>query len=514
MINIQADKKLALILPNTNKALAEVIKNASPSQLKELTQKYSDVKDVLSSLFDKSINTKESDKVVLDILKKSTIFKDMGSFSKDITTLQSLSKQLDIPKNIQEALTKFIKNMDTLDTKSLKNQISNSGIFLESKLSEKVDATEPLKSILKDLQTLLSKSITQESKQLDTVVKDIFKKLETMVSANDTKNTTENTKVLQDVSKSVQKIVSLLDTLHVNSDILHSKAVDKVVDNLQEIAGSDKTIKIQDISNQLQSLYSLVLQSKRPESSSILNSIEKLVSILNKIEDVTLLPKSEPQVSKELQKIVDTLHVSVKKDDVTVSKEMHQLKDKLSVFVKPEVLSSKHMISEKIVHDMKANILHLSEEIKQTPSLQNSDMAKIVDKLSLQIDYYQLYSHLNNSSSLYFPFVWDELEDGSLSVKKSRDKKFYCEINLNLKEYGELRVMLSLYDKNQINIHSFSQSAELKERLRENISDLRSAFIEADLTLREVRFFDKQDSTKSAYGDSESGVDMGFEVKV
>jgi hypothetical protein len=74
--------------------------------------------------------------------------------------------------------------------------------------------------------------------------------------------------------------------------------------------------------------------------------------------------------------------------------------------------------------------------------------------------------------------------------------------------------MLSLYDKNQINIHSFSQSSELKERLRENISDLRSAFIEADLTLREVRFFDKQDSTKSAYGDSESGVDMGFEVKV
>jgi len=257
-----------------------------------------------------------------------------------------------------------------------------------------------------------------------------------------------------------------------------------------------------------------VLQSKIPESSSILGALEKIVQALRSIEQSTPILQHNTKLPKEIQKVIDTLHVSMKKIDPLVSKEMMQLREKLSIFTKPEALSPERTMSERIVHDMKANVLHLSEEIKQTPTLQHSEMAKIVDKLSLQIDYYQLYSHLNNSSSLYFPFVWDQLEEGSLSIKQAKDKKFYCEINLNLKDHGELRVMLALYDDNQITIHGFSESDALRAALREGVSELRSAFIEADLTLREVRFFDKERGKTSAYETPSSDIDMGFEVKV
>jgi hypothetical protein len=306
-----------------------------------------------------------------------------------------------------------------------------------------------------------------------------------------------------------------LQSLHVKADIILSKPMQLLLETLQKsIEPQNKTIEIKALMPQVQELYAMVLQSKNPVSSSILGALEKIVSVLRSIEQSTPILQPETKIPQEIQRVIDTLHVSMKKVDPIVSKEMMQLTEKLTTFTKPEALSAERVMNERIVHDMKANVLHLSEEIKQTPTLQNSDMAKIVDKLSLQIDYYQLYSHLNNASSLYFPFVWDQLEEGSLSIKHTKDKKFYCEINLNLKDYGALRVMLALYDDNQITIHGFSESDDLRAALREGVPELRSAFIEADLTLREVRFFDKERAKTSAYDVSSSDLDMGFEVKV
>ena len=536
MINISTDKTLALLLPNTNKALAEVIKSASPEQLKQLGQN-SDIKGVLSSLFDETISSGKSDKVLLDILKNANTFKDMGSFSKDLGVLQNLSKSQAIPQKIQTAIMDFIKSIETIDSKVLKAQISNSGLFLESKLAQGVDAKAPVKVLLQELQTSLQKSTTQEAKQINVLVKTLLSEMSPSDSPKTVLPTAEkiltdtkivlpsnidkmidNPKNLQAVAQNIEKITSALQSLHVKTDIIHSKSMQTIIQALdtKSISTSfivqSKSIEPKMLLPQIQELYSLVLQSRNPASSSILGALEKIVSLLNTIDKS--IPLSETKVPQAITKVIDSLHVSIKNDNGAVIKEIEQLSQKLIPFTKPEALSSKQVMGERIVHDMKANMLHLSEEIKQTPALQNSEISKVVDKLSLQIDYYQLYSHLNNSSSLYFPFVWDQLEEGSLSIKKTKEKKFFCEINLNLKEHGELRVMLSLYEDNQINIHAFSESKILKDALRENITILRSAFVEAELTLREVRFFDKETLKTDTYDTAVDGLDMGFEVKV
>jgi mannitol/fructose-specific phosphotransferase system IIA component (Ntr-type) len=503
MISISSEQKLALLSPSTNRALAQVVKNSSSQQLKYLEQN-SDLKAVLSSLFDESINSTKSDKILLDILKNSTAFKDMGSFSKDLSSLSTLMKSKDLPQQLEEALSKFIKSMDSIDTKSIKTQISNSGVFLESKLATTIKPEAPLKVILQDLQTLLQKSSTQDAKQINMQIKELLQNFKA-----------DNPKMIQTLSQNIQDIKNSLQALHVKADIIHSKPVQTLLNSLQSAVNlSDKPIDTKSIMSQVQELYPLILQSRNSESSSILGALEKIVSLLKDIEQNPNILVKNRQLSDSVNKVIDSLHVSIKNGDSSTSKDMLKLIDKLSVFTKSEAFDAKFIMNERVVNDMKANLLQLSEEIKQTPSLQNSDISKIVDKLSLQIDYYQLYSHLNNSSSIYFPFVWDKLEEGSLSIKKVKDDKFYCEINLNLKDYGELKVMLSLYNKNQINIHTFSDSKELKNSLQESVPILRTAFNNSDLILTEIRFFDKKIVKSDKYQDLVSDFDMGFEVKV
>jgi hypothetical protein len=106
------------------------------------------------------------------------------------------------------------------------------------------------------------------------------------------------------------------------------------------------------------------------------------------------------------------------------------------------------------------------------------------------------------------------LEDGNIEMKKSDDEKFYCDIDLKLKEYGELNLKLTLYEKNQLNLHIYSSNEEFKKIMQENIPSLRSALIETQITPREIRFFEpKSKKISSPYGVPDDKLHVGFEVK-
>jgi hypothetical protein len=123
---------------------------------------------------------------------------------------------------------------------------------------------------------------------------------------------------------------------------------------------------------------------------------------------------------------------------------------------------------------------------------------------------------LSSSNSIYFPFAWDQLEEGSLAFKKTPDKKFYCEINLKLKEYGELDLLMALYEGNQIEIQAHTEKGELKTLIHEHLATLRSQLIDAGLTPRSLRILERKE-IKTPLNDlycSSEGSDLGFEVTV
>ncbi len=174
------------------------------------------------------------------------------------------------------------------------------------------------------------------------------------------------------------------------------------------------------------------------------------------------------------------------------------------IFLEAKLARAFELGAETVVRDMKAVLLKLSASL---PTLmQGSEAGRLVEKMLLQIEYFQLLSYLEQGSALYLPFEWDALEEGHLVIKKG--KRTYCDISLQLKEVGAVRLILSLFDKDQITLHLFSDSEAFKERVRGALSLLRGAFASEGLSLAEVRLFEMPKAPHDV-----EVVSPGFEVR-
>ena len=289
---VSSDTLLNILLPNNNKVLKEVLKEADFKSLEQMVKNSStSINDVLTELFDDIKNGTKSNTTIENILKNSTIFKDLGSVTNNISTLLENISQDESLSKFKPLVENFLKNIKDMDENSLKEQIKNSGIFLESKLSS------------------------------------------------------------------------------------------------------------------------------------------------------------------------------------------HE--------------------GSKISHDMKTILLQIQEEINSKTDTKNSELSKQVDKLLTQIDYYQLNSLATNSNYVYVPFFWDMLEDGTISMKKKDEEKFFCQINLTLKEYGKVDLMLSLYDKNKLDLTIYTQKEEFKTEIRENMQKLKIALNNASLIPVNIKLLDLKEEKET-----------------
>lgn len=486
MINLNTDARFNILLPSMNKALGEVLKNATPEQLETLKEG-KDIKSFLNSLFNDKLTSTKSDTLILDILKNNSAFKTMGSLTDNLTSLiQELKTSPDFaPKTT--VLEKFLKNISTIDPQSLQHQINNSGVFMESKLAQAIQKIPDLTQTLEQLHTLLSKNSTQSSKALQ-------EKISTLLTSPQLPNASLNSQSALSVSDALKEIRSALTALLTKPDPLYSKEILELSQKLDQLTFAHE------IKTSLSQLYGALLSSKAPQSNDLLDSIEKLLKNLN----------NSP--TEELKTFTQQLQHAIKEGDN--SKEISNLITKLSAFTNPKELVTETFLRESMSNDLKSNLLSLSEELKTSGEPHASKVLEQVDKILTQIDYHQLTSYLGNANSIYFPFSWETLEEGSMAFKKTGEKKFYCEINLKLKEYGEMNLMMGLYDNNQLEIRVHTEKEELKSLLHEHIGALRSALIDAGLHLRSIRITHSDENIAHQPYDGDSEINSGFEVKV
>jgi hypothetical protein len=485
MITITPEARLSIILPNTNRALSEAIKNATPAQLETLKEG-KDIKSLLTSVFQDKTTASKSDQSLLDILKNSSSFKNMGSFS---DSLQSLLKEMkSTPEMAQKTaiLENFFKNITTIDPQNLKSQIASSGVFMESKFVAALQKLPDLTQNLEQLKSLLSKIPTNEAKALQNT-------LTTLLSSPTLSAASHNPQSALQLTEGLKKITETLQSLITKTDPLYSKEVSALTLKL------DQQNTAQEIKSTLAQLYGTLLSSTSPDTNTLLDSIEKLLKNTS-TEEVKLF----------------TQHLQSVLEEGDTTKELTTLRNKLSEFTNPKELLIETFLKESMSDDLKSNLLALHEELTQSNDPDASKLLEQTDKLLTQIDYHQLISHLGSSNSIYFPFAWDQLQEGSLAFKKTADKKFYCEINLKLKEYGELDLMMALYEGNQLEIQAHTEKPELKALIYNNISELRSLLIKSGLTPRSIRVFEANE-TKTPLSETyitTEGSDMGFEVMV
>jgi len=489
MINLNTEARLNIILPNMNKALGEAIQNATPEQLETLKEG-KDLKGLLTSVFQDKITASKSDTVLLDILKNSTVFKTMGSLSEN---LESLLKDLKTSPDLSPktaVLEKFLKNIALIDTQTLKNQVANSGVFMESKFAATLQKLPDLTQTLEQLKTILSKSPQNEAKTLQT---QITKLLENPILTA----SSQNLQSALTLTESLKKLSENLHTLLSKSDPLYSKEVSELAQKLDQLSVA------QEIRSTLSQLYGSLLSSNATQINDLLDSIEKLLKNL---------PDSS---TDELKAFSQQLKNAIKEGDVT--KELSTLMTKLGEFANPKELVTETFLRELMSNDLKSNLLSLHDELSRSNDPNAPKLLELTDKLLTQIDYHQLTSYLGASNSIYIPFSWNQLESGSMAFKKTADKKFYCEINLQLKEYGELNLLMALYEGNQLEIQAHTQKSELKTLIQENIGELRSLLINADLTPRSIRVMEMREISSplcETYTVYQYGSDLGFEVKV
>ena len=278
--------------------------------------------------------------------------------------------------------------------------------------------------------------------------------------------------------------------------------------NVSEIKiPNDNVIKLSIIKEALQALQVVLDKSLTLESKVLLKSIPPILSSLESTKELTAESK------QDISRLITDTKTLIQKADVIYSKDLITLFTKLKSLNSAHSLNPQTNVKEIISNDLKSVLIQTSQELQDSSHPNKNELIKQMDKLMLQIDHHQLLSHLSNGTSVYLPISWDLLEGGNLEVRKDNDK-FYCDIELQLKEYGDVSVKLTLFEKNQININMYSPNQKLKELFHEHISILRAGMISSQIIPREIRFHDGVDKKQTApYQADNDEFNMGFEVK-
>ncbi len=297
MINLVSNKQLDIILTNTNKALSEVIKNATPLELKSISQdisKSKDLKSIINTLLKQTANDSSSDKALLNLVKNNPTLKNLGAISDTLKDLVSTLKNDKKMLPIQNKLKSFLVDIKDVSPSILKQKIDNSGLFLESKLKNVQNPQVELKNILESLTKTLDKSKIFNVTVLSEKLSDILNSQPIKGASNRAlvQILQENQNQLQEIGKSIKDVVKRLQVHQENpinkTDIINSK---DVITNINKL-----------------------LQFTSKEQLSTNNNIKEIINhdlkaILNKASDE--ITKSDSPNRQEVLKYIDKLALQI-----------------------------------------------------------------------------------------------------------------------------------------------------------------------------------------------------------
>ena len=554
---ISSNNLLNILIPNDNKVLKEALKEADSKTLEQMVKNNSgSVNDVLKNLFENLKNGTKSNASIENMLKNTSALKDLGNVSTNLSNLlESVSKDESLQK-FKPILESFLKNIKDMDANTLKEQLKNSGVFLESKLATTPNAK--LENILTQIQNLVKEINTPQAKQVgelltkllqtpqnqaNSINADFTNNLKSLTTALQNLNTSLTPSQTQNLSTLTNQLKTLVNTgTLVESKIENSVPLDRSVQSsTQGNIQPNTQAPIQNLKDTLSSLQNLqskdILTAQVKENpNALLQNIQDKVSINVQTKDLLLQIKADilqnptlqnrnilPMIdnllkmpdlfakAENLQNLTSTNNLSTFSNNfmsnlsplLTTLKEnleslnpsnsnlqnhLTKLVDKVEHLIQDLVNNPKGEV--KVAEDMKTVLLKMQDELATKTDVKSQDLAKQVDKLLTQIDYHQLASLTSNANNVYLPFLWEMLEDGNISMKKTEEEKFYCQINLTLKDFGKVDLMLALYDKNKLDLTIYAQREHFKIALRDNMQQLKVALNSVDLIPVNIKLLD------------------------
>lgn len=527
----------ALSLANGNSTIPKSLENIL-NQVKSILNDIPSIESKnLSNLIDKIVQNANQN------LSSQQLNSDIKAL---ISGLQNLSKNID---------NKQLNNLLSL-TNSLKT-ISDDAQLVESKMqnfnTNSIDALQNKESILnKTLNTLeqLKNELQTGSnipnketllKQIDTLLqsKDLFSNNSSQVEVKNLLNQLSDqlqSKNLTILSSSIENLASNLK----NQSEAITNLENKILQNQDiQIPKADLT---KDIQQTLLSLKNELSNINVADTKLINQIIDKLLNIQNlfsKVElpaDFKALQQSNMSANfqSNFASNINELVLNLKESIVNLSTNPENLNLHNSIFKNIEKLENiannllqplspndKQINANNLQHDMKTVLLQMQDDLQGKTDTNSQELSKQVDKMISHIEYHQLLSIVSNSNNVYMPFIWDMLDDGNISMKKVDEEKFYCEINLSLKEFGQTQLLLALYDKNKLDLTVYVSKESFKQSFRENLTKLKQGLNLANLIPVNIKIIDikpvvNNSDTKTntnPYGQSQD-FNSGFNIRV
>ena len=507
---------LNILLPNDNKVLKEALKEADSKTLELLAKNSTgSVGDVLKDLFENLKTGTKSNTNIESILKNSTVFKEMGNFPDSLSTiLENLTSEEKNPtlEKFKPQLENFLKNIKDMDANTLKTQLQNSGVFLESKMTQTPNAK--IENILNQIQNLIKDLNTPQAKQVNELISkliqspnsnDFTSNLKALTNSLEKLNNSIQTPQTQNISTSLNQLKNILN----EASLTESKISNNVVVNTN--TKENINLQTKELLTQLKNeiVQNPVLQTNK-SIMPILENLLKMGNLFDKNENLTnqlvqnnlsninsFTSNFSSNVTPLLTSLKDTLE-NLNPNNLSLQNQVTKFIEKIEDIIKELSNPTTHKNqTQNLDEDMKSILLKMQDELSSKTDAKSQELSKQVDKLLTQIDYQQLLSLSSNSNSVYLPFLWDMIEDGNISMKKADENKFYCQINLTLKDFGKVDLMLALYDKNKLDLTVYAQREHFKTAIRDNMQQLKIALNSVDLIPVNIKLLDLKDENES-----------------
>ncbi|MEA3314582.1 MAG: flagellar hook-length control protein FliK, partial [Campylobacterota bacterium] len=169
-----------------------------------------------------------------------------------------------------------------------------------------------------------------------------------------------------------------------------------------------------------------------------------------------------------------------------------------------------------VTNDLKATILQIEKQILDSGEKVPKEFKMQIERINNQIEYYQLLSYSSNTTHTFLPFQWSELDDADIKFNKKDTNIISCQINLSLKNKGDIKVLLQLENNKNISIDIGVEKDEFQELISNNLQKIRAGISKIGLILQNINIFSIRTHNESyqekAYG--EQKLDFGLDIKI
>lgn len=531
---------LNILLANNNRVLNDALKEADNKTLNNLLKQDSSnsssstntaassiLKEVLNSIKDGT----KSNSSLENILKNSTAFKDLGNLSSNLSSLLESIKDDESLQKFKPLLENFLKNIKDVTADNLKEQIKNSGIFLENKLSSNPNAK--LENLLQNISNLLKTIDNPEAKNSSQIIDNILKNipkdgslkgsellnnLKTLVSSLQNLSSSLNsnqTQTLNNLANELKNFIQNGSMIESKTENLVQKTLTQTQTSETENINSANNIKSL-INNQVKELLNQIKQDLTQnqniiQNKNILTLIDKLISlpdifskseaILNSVQNSNISNFSN-NFATNLNPLLTALKESlqaISPKNIEIQNQINSLIKKVENIIQEYTNNQldNPKDNQKLDNDFKSILLKMQDEVAQKTDIKSQDSLKTINNLLTQIDMQQLTSLVSNSNFVYIPFFWEMLEDGTVEIKEKEEDKFFCQIKLTLKDFGKIDLMLSMYDENKLDMTIYAQREHFKVTLRDNLQKLKLALNEANIIPMHIKLLDMKEESEN-----------------